>query len=345
VIAIQKLYVFVGFLIALLATAFVFVALSGHAGSQVPAVLAQITSHDYGIILDSSPATFAFPVKNIGKGILLFSPPRSSCGCTQAEVHPERLAPGETGSVIVTVNTLGRIGPATSVVMVPCNDPENSKLLFNIAFSGAVRIAVEPDRIRLEDVIVGVPTTRLVAIRTLDANTHIIGVSASPPFIAEMQSVNSALKSGHKEQNLSIRFLLPSNSDNQLLNTILTIKFDNADGLHEKQVPVVAFVHHDLVCTPSLISLPPLDHDQPFSFNVQLSSLSQKTFEIESVTFENPQNLTLSDAVVKPLNDHAWTLHMNGNGPHLTGAFRFGINIHAAKDAPVTIPVHGRVVR
>jgi hypothetical protein len=75
------------------------------------------TTHDFGKIKQNDPASVTFTVKNEGKGPLIITAARSSCGCTIAEYTKEPVKPGETGVVKATYNS-ARVGPFTKSVTV-----------------------------------------------------------------------------------------------------------------------------------------------------------------------------------------------------------------------------------
>jgi hypothetical protein len=75
------------------------------------------TTHDFGKLVQNNPASVTFTVKNDGKGPLLITAARSSCGCTIAEYTKEPIKPGESGIVKATYNA-AHVGPFTKTVTV-----------------------------------------------------------------------------------------------------------------------------------------------------------------------------------------------------------------------------------
>jgi hypothetical protein len=75
------------------------------------------TTHDFGKIAQNNPASVTFTVKNDGKGPLIITAARSSCGCTIAEYTKEPIKPGDSGIVKATYNA-AHAGPFTKSVTV-----------------------------------------------------------------------------------------------------------------------------------------------------------------------------------------------------------------------------------
>ena len=86
------------------------------------------TTHDFGKIPVSVPASVTFTVKNDGKAPLLISAARSSCGCTVAEYTKEPIKPGESGIVTATYNA-AHAGPFNKTVTVTFDGIANPDVL------------------------------------------------------------------------------------------------------------------------------------------------------------------------------------------------------------------------
>lgn len=79
------------------------------------------TIHDFGNIKeDGGPVTTEFTFTNEGKEPLIINSARAECGCTRPQYPKDAIAPGESGTIKVTYNPLGRPGGFTKVVTVRC---------------------------------------------------------------------------------------------------------------------------------------------------------------------------------------------------------------------------------
>jgi rhodanese-related sulfurtransferase len=88
--------------------------------------------------LDTSGGKKVFPVEfqvsNTGDADLLLSKPRSSCGCTKAELEKMQLAPGESTKLSARIDISGRYGAQKFYIYLSSNAEEPSKRLSIEAF-------------------------------------------------------------------------------------------------------------------------------------------------------------------------------------------------------------------
>jgi len=75
------------------------------------------TTHDFGKIVQSDPASVTFTFNNTGKEPVVITAARSSCGCTVAEYTKEPVKPGASGTVKATYNS-ARVGAFNKSVTV-----------------------------------------------------------------------------------------------------------------------------------------------------------------------------------------------------------------------------------
>ena len=86
--------------------------------------------HDFGDIKESDgSATHTFTVLNNGELPLVISRVIASCGCTTPDWTKEPIAPGKTGDIRVTYDTVGRPGPFTKTISVYSNGKTGNYVL------------------------------------------------------------------------------------------------------------------------------------------------------------------------------------------------------------------------
>ena len=79
------------------------------------------TVFDFGNIKeDGGKVSHEFTFTNVGEEPLKITSARAECGCTTPEYPKDEIAPGESGTIKVTYNPLGRPGGFTKVVTVRC---------------------------------------------------------------------------------------------------------------------------------------------------------------------------------------------------------------------------------
>ena len=86
-------------------------------------------SHDFGTIVQATPASYEFVFTNVGKEPLILTNVVPSCGCTTPKWSRDPIAPGKTGSIIVSYDT-NRMGPFSKSVTISSNSKTPSKVLF-----------------------------------------------------------------------------------------------------------------------------------------------------------------------------------------------------------------------
>jgi hypothetical protein len=96
--------------------------------------------YDLGKVVQGQQAVHVFEFRNAGDEVLVIQKVLTSCGCTAAPVSSDRLEPGETGQIRVSVNTEGRSGRLAKYVTVYSNDGATPSLSF------AVMLVVEAVR-------------------------------------------------------------------------------------------------------------------------------------------------------------------------------------------------------
>ena len=85
----------------------------------------ETTFYDFGKIDALGTVSGMFKFKNAGNGVLKIEPPRPSCGCTDAKVKPDILAPGESGEVTYNINLDHPTGQVQKTISIYSNDPKN----------------------------------------------------------------------------------------------------------------------------------------------------------------------------------------------------------------------------
>lgn len=95
--------------------------------SPVQKIKLSTTSYDMGDIDPSKGKwTEIFFIKNVGAQPLEILAVSTSCGCTEAEVEDQEIAPGEQTKLLVTYDPdvhPGLTGPIKRVIYIKSNDP------------------------------------------------------------------------------------------------------------------------------------------------------------------------------------------------------------------------------
>lgn len=86
-----------------------------------PAMAFRDTLFDFGKVREGEIIEYAFIFTNPGKGPLLISRARSTCGCTVPEWPEAPVPPGGTGRINVRFDTEGKIGQQLKPITVMAN--------------------------------------------------------------------------------------------------------------------------------------------------------------------------------------------------------------------------------
>lgn len=90
------------------------------------------TQHDFGVVKEGSTYNYTFKFKNNGKGTLVISDIKTSCGCTAALISIKEVKPGGDGTLKVELDTKDRVGRMSRTITIVSNDPEEPNKVLTI---------------------------------------------------------------------------------------------------------------------------------------------------------------------------------------------------------------------
>ena len=86
-------------------------------------------SINFGEIIEGEKVNLEFKIKNTGKGDLIITNAKASCGCTQLEYPKEIIKPGNEESIRVTFDSKNKIGEQKKNITLMTNATPNIKIL------------------------------------------------------------------------------------------------------------------------------------------------------------------------------------------------------------------------
>ena len=95
----------------------------------LPIIEMHEVNYDFGTINQGESVTHEFKIKNIGKGSLIISSAKGSCGCTVPEWPKKPIQQGEVEVIKVTFNSAGKKGKQRKTVTLLTNAIPNTKVL------------------------------------------------------------------------------------------------------------------------------------------------------------------------------------------------------------------------
>ena len=141
----------------------------GAAGANAaPKIEFDRTVYDFGTTAAVTSVSGIFKIKNVGDTQLEISKPSTSCGCTVAGVKPDKLQPGETAELSFTLNVGSRQGAVSKSIIVPSNDPEQSRVNLSVRVDVKKVFEINPERVMLGDVRASTQTNFVVTVKHAD---------------------------------------------------------------------------------------------------------------------------------------------------------------------------------
>lgn len=86
-------------------------------------------THDFGEVKEGPAAECDFVFKNTGKSPIVISNAHGTCGCTIPSWPKEPIMPGKSGTIHVSYNTSGRVGPIVKDVVITSNAQQSPMML------------------------------------------------------------------------------------------------------------------------------------------------------------------------------------------------------------------------
>ena len=149
-------------------------------GAQPKLEIVGGSKFDLGSVYRGVLATQHVTLKNRGTETLLISRVDVSCGCTGTMVSNDHIAPGDTGSLLITFNSKNFRGKVHKTLTVNSNDPAQPQAL--IQFEGIVveEVVVTPEYLWFQDAEVGVRNTRMLTIKNEGKDGLLLSAFSSP---------------------------------------------------------------------------------------------------------------------------------------------------------------------
>ena len=107
--------------------------------SEAPSFAFEKDAHDFGTIVQGEKVAYSFKFTNSGKGDLIITDAKGSCGCTVPSYPGAPIPPGGEGVIDVVFNSDGKSGQQNKKVTLTANTVPNTTVL---AINGMVEVPV-----------------------------------------------------------------------------------------------------------------------------------------------------------------------------------------------------------
>jgi hypothetical protein len=119
------------------------------AEAGMPVIRFETNFFDFGKLSIPGKVAGSFKFRNAGAGTLKVDPPAPSCGCVDAKVNTNTLAPGETGEISYTINLEHTMRGAQKHIRVHSNDPKTPDVQLTMQFDFRLLYEVNPSGLRI----------------------------------------------------------------------------------------------------------------------------------------------------------------------------------------------------
>ena len=107
--------------------------------------------HDFGTIEQGEKVETIFTLSNVGKGDLVITNAKGSCGCTVPNWPKEAIKPGEKADIKVVFNSRGKKNKTSNTITLTTNTEKGSEVVRIKAFVNAKQVKTPSGKIELND--------------------------------------------------------------------------------------------------------------------------------------------------------------------------------------------------
>ncbi len=103
-------------------------------GEGAPDIDLSQSQTDLGVVTNGEIRAVEISVQNLGSGDLIIEAVTTSCGCTSADITPQVIPPGGTGTLAIRYDSGAHgpdeVGPVMRQVFIASNDPDEPEIEF-----------------------------------------------------------------------------------------------------------------------------------------------------------------------------------------------------------------------
>ncbi len=165
---------------------------------------------DFGSIPKGSVVTHDFIFRNTGTDTLVITKVKPTCGCTTAPLSSDRIAPGESTNLSVSLNTKKLQGLVRKYININCDDPINP--YFKISFNANINnplltLMAEPAIVDFGAIDEGGKSTVKVKITNTGTETADLKILSQPSDKIVKTSLSKASLKPGKSAELVLEYL------------------------------------------------------------------------------------------------------------------------------------------
>lgn len=105
------------------------VSTTGNIDPSAPVMTFKSDTAGFGTITAGTVVEREFTFTNTGKTPLVITDATATCGCTKPVFPKEPIAPGKTGTIKVTFNSTGKMGPQDKQITITSNNRDGTVIV------------------------------------------------------------------------------------------------------------------------------------------------------------------------------------------------------------------------
>jgi hypothetical protein len=243
-----------------------------------PKVLIENPLFDFGTATEATMVNHTFKLKNVGKGRLVISHVKTSCGCTAAQPDKNTLAPGEETEIAVGFDTHFQKGHQVRTITAFTNDPDAPQAIMTMQGVVKQQVSATPSDVAFGKVKQGTEVTKEVIVSDLTQRRD-------PFTVSEVTNSNPAIKVEKTNR--------PDGKPGALIKITVTKAmavgtFDDTVKMTTSRIPlqvnVFGQVTGDLSVAPAQVSFGIVPHGQEAVRMVKLTNEGSKPIKVLGIT-------------------------------------------------------------
>ena len=233
---------------------------------------------DFGTATEAMMVNHVFKLKNVGKGRLVISHVKTSCGCTAAKPTQNTLAPGEETEISVGFDTHFQKGHQVRTITAFTNDPNTPEAIMTMQGTVKQQVSATPADVAFGKVKQGTEVTKEVVINDLTLRKDpftVTDINNSNPAIKVEKTNRTDGKPGVMLKITVTKAMQAGAFDDTVKMTTSRIPL---------QVSVFGQVTGDLSVAPAQVSFGIVPHGQEATRMVKLTNEGGKPVKVLGIT-------------------------------------------------------------
>ena len=236
----------------------------------------------FGTVERAATLSHVFTFRNVGSDTLRVYA-RSTCSCTAAVLSDTKIAPGQSGDILVEFDTDGWYGPVEQQIDVRTNDPQRQWVQLTLAATVRRGVRIIPEQIWVGDISKGNEVSR--EIRVLDSGDGTLAITGieAPDFIRVEK--NPAIVDSIYGRFIPVSLTLTAGNESVGLETEFILHL--ADG-ESVRVPVKGNIIDEYRAYPPALFIGSSPPDTPIRRTITLIPTNGGKHEITKIVTSSP---------------------------------------------------------